>query len=83
MSDHTQLPQDQVAAYLAGLRQALAGLPPDDVEEVVREIGGHIAERAAYPDLGKNKMPIEQILSFLRWMLRFAPRTPRRAASVA
>lgn len=62
MSDHTQLPQDQVEAYLARLRTALAGLPPDDVEEVVREIGGHIAERAAYADSGENRMPIEQIL---------------------
>lgn len=62
MSDHTQLPQDQVEAYLARLRKSLAGLPADDIEEVVREIGGHIAERAANSDSGESKMPIEQVL---------------------
>jgi uncharacterized membrane protein len=62
MSDHTPLPQGQVDTYLAALRKQLAGLPDDDVEEILRELRGHIAERTAENDSEQNGRPVEQIL---------------------
>lgn len=62
MSDHTELPQRQVDNYLTRLRSELADLPAGDVEEILRELRGHIAERAAETGSEENKMPVEQIL---------------------
>jgi uncharacterized membrane protein len=62
MSDPTQLPQGEVELYLAKLRKALAGLPADDVEEILRELRGHIAERAAETDSEQHTTPLERIL---------------------
>jgi hypothetical protein len=42
--------QRQIDAYLARLRQALVGLPPQEIAEIVREIHGHILERAESMD---------------------------------
>lgn len=61
MSDHAEQPQGQIDLYLANLRKHLAGLPPDDVEEILRELRGHIAERAGEP-AAHDGARIEQIL---------------------
>lgn len=47
MSNHKELPHGEVDVYLTALRRQLAGLPAEDVEETLRELRGHIAERAA------------------------------------
>jgi uncharacterized membrane protein len=62
MSNHTELPHAQVDAYLTALRKQLAGLPAEDVEEILRELRGHIAERAAESDLEQNGRPVAEIL---------------------
>jgi uncharacterized membrane protein len=62
MIDHTERQQGQVDTYLAALRKQLAGLPAEDVEEILRELRGHIAERAGGSDSEQNRIPIEQIL---------------------
>lgn len=62
MTDHTPAAQTQVDAYLAALRGQLAGLPADDVEEILRELRGHIVERGAESDSGRNRPSVAQIL---------------------
>lgn len=62
MRDHSELTQRQVDIYLTRLRRELADLPVDDVEEILRELRGHIAERAAATGPEQNGMPVEQIL---------------------
>lgn len=62
MSDPRRQAQDQVEVYLGALRKQLAGLPADDVEEILRELRGHIAERVAESATGRNTTPVEQIL---------------------
>lgn len=62
MSDHTPAAQNQIDAYLAALREQLAGLPADDVEEILRELRGHIVERGAESDSGRNRSSVEEIL---------------------
>ena len=62
MSDHSEQPQAQIELYLATLRKHLAGLPADDVEEILRELRGHIAERAGGTGSAQNRAPIEQVL---------------------
>lgn len=61
MSEKTPMPQAQVDLYLAALRKQLGGLPAEDVEEILRELRGHIAERAEGGSQG-NGAPVEQIL---------------------
>lgn len=62
MSDDIGLTQRQVAIYLAALRKQLAGLPGEDIEEILREVRGHIAERTAAGDSARKGMPVEQVL---------------------
>lgn len=47
MSDCSQAARDRIAIYLAALRKQLVGLPGADVEDIVQELRGHIAERMA------------------------------------
>lgn len=61
MNEHTQ-PQGEVDTYLAVLRRQLADLPAEDVEEILRELRGHIAERAAETASHRNGTPVAQIL---------------------
>ena len=42
--------QERIDAYLKRLRQALAALPSEEIDEIVREIHGHIVERAESMD---------------------------------
>jgi uncharacterized membrane protein len=64
MTDSTELPQAEIESYLAALRQQLAGLPAQDIEEILRELRGHIAERAATAaqSAEQGRMPVGQIL---------------------
>jgi hypothetical protein len=43
---HAPKAQTKIDAYLMSLRRALGSLPPDQVEEILREIRGHILERS-------------------------------------
>lgn len=61
MNEHTQ-PQGEVDIYLAALRKQLVDLPAGDVEEILRELRGHIAERAAEGGSERNVTPVAQIL---------------------
>lgn len=66
MTDNTRVPDDPVSLYMLKLRKALAGLPAEDIEEILRELRGHIAERAAEVDFAqKGGAPVERILSKL------------------
>jgi hypothetical protein len=66
MSEPAQLPREQIDVYLARLRRALEGLPAADIEEIVRELRGHIAERAAESKSAQpNGAPIADILKEL------------------
>lgn len=56
--------QLQIDRYLDRLRQALGGLPAEEIEEIVREIASHIAERAAAVD-PLNAAGLERILGAL------------------
>lgn len=62
MSDHTPPTPDPVDIYLTALRRQLAGLPAGDVEEILREIRGHIAERGAESGSGSGTTPVAEIL---------------------
>ncbi|GAA1400649.1 hypothetical protein GCM10009613_57790 [Pseudonocardia kongjuensis] len=48
----TRIPDGTTADYLDGLRSALADLPPGEVEEIVEDARGHLAELAA--ELGEG-----------------------------
>lgn len=65
MIAHTQQPEEQVEIYLARLRKELGGLATDDIEDILRELRGHIAERASAVDSERHRAPVEQILSRL------------------
>jgi hypothetical protein len=56
--------QQQIDAYLTRLRRALADLPPAEVAEIVREIHGHIIERAEATD-SFNAAALTRILGAL------------------
>jgi uncharacterized membrane protein len=43
---HAEKVQQKIDAYLMQLRRSLGELPPDEVDEILREIRGHILERA-------------------------------------
>lgn len=62
MSDRSRQAQDQVDIYLAALRKQLAALPAEDVEEILRELRGHIAERAAESERGRHMTSVAEIL---------------------
>ena len=62
MSGHAQPAQDPVDLYLAALGKHLAGLPADEIEEILRELRGHIAERAAESDSKQNRASVAEIL---------------------
>lgn len=62
MSDHTVPPQGQVDTYLAALRKQLVGLSAEDVEEILRELRGHIAERVKEGDPERNSASVERVL---------------------
>lgn len=62
MSDRSRQAQDQVDIYLAALRKQLAALPAEDVEEILRELRGHIAERAAESERGRHTTSVAEIL---------------------
>lgn len=61
MSEARQ-PQAQVELYLSELREHLGGLPADEVEEILRELRGHIAERVAQRDSARNGAAIDAVL---------------------
>ena len=44
--NHPQGLQNRIDAYLSQLRECLGELPPEEVAEILREIRGHILERA-------------------------------------
>jgi len=62
MSDHTEPANDPVDSYLAALRKQLAGLPADEVDEILQELRGHIVERAAGSGSEQNRLPVERVL---------------------
>ena len=43
---HAEKVQQKIDAYLMQLRRSLGELPPDEVDEILKEIRGHILERA-------------------------------------
>jgi uncharacterized membrane protein len=65
MIAHPRQPQEQIESYLAKLREALGGLPAQDIEDIVRELRGHIAETAAASDSERNAAPVAEILARL------------------
>src|SRR5260221_1885284 len=46
MTSYDQPIQTRIDAYLMRLRRSLGELPPEDVNDILREIRGHILERA-------------------------------------
>jgi hypothetical protein len=56
--------QERIEGYLNRLRQALGTLPPEEVAEIVREIRGHIVERAESSDV-LSEATLKGILSAL------------------
>lgn len=62
MNSPAQRQQAQIDDYLAKLRQALSGLPANDIEEILRELRGHLDERAMEGDSEHGQTPLEHIL---------------------
>jgi uncharacterized membrane protein len=58
----TRQSEEQIELYLSQLREQLGGLPADDVEEILRELRGHIAERVAPSDAEQKAAPVDAVL---------------------
>ncbi|HEV2702741.1 MAG TPA: DUF1700 domain-containing protein, partial [Steroidobacteraceae bacterium] len=56
--------QERIDVYLQRLRQALGALPPQEIAEIVREIRGHIIERAE-STASLNEEALRRILTAL------------------
>jgi uncharacterized membrane protein len=65
MSEHAEPPQSQVDIYMDALRRQLAGLPGEEVEEILRELRGHIVERVAGNDPQSYKTSVDHVLGQL------------------
>lgn len=70
-----------VEYYLAGMRAALDDLPPNEVAEIMEDVGAHVAELST--ELGENETleqrlgPPEQYAQELRQAAGYPPRTER------
>jgi uncharacterized membrane protein len=56
--------QERIDAYLMRLRRALVDVPPEEISEIVRELQGHILERAEATD-PLNEAALTRILDAL------------------
>jgi hypothetical protein len=57
MMSHPQRLQTRIDAYLMRLRRSLGELPPEEVADILREIRGHILERAdAAGDMSEERL---------------------------
>ena len=59
---HPERLQAKIDAYLAQLRRSLGELPPEEVSEILREIRGHILERAE----GSGELNDERLVAILK-----------------
>ncbi|WP_434439959.1 HAAS signaling domain-containing protein [Lentzea sp. E54] len=70
-----------VEYYLAGMRAALDDLPPNEVSEIMEDVGAHVSELST--ELGENETleqrlgPPEQYARELRQAAGYPPRTER------
>ena len=62
MTADTQRAHERLESYLATLRKELGSLPADDIEDIVRELRGHIGEQTAALDAAHSRAPLEQVL---------------------
>lgn len=62
MTSHDQPIQTRIDSYLMRLRRSLGELPPEDVNDILREIRGHILERAE----AAGEMTDETLMRILR-----------------
>ena len=59
---HTEKIQQKIDAYLMQLRRSLGELPPEEVSEILKEIRGHILERAE----ASGELTEERLVGILR-----------------
>jgi hypothetical protein len=78
MTTFEQPQQTRIDTCLMRLRRSLGELPPEEVNEILREIRSHLLDRAeASGELTDEKLArilILGLFGFLRWMLRYASR---------